>query len=217
VSDPPGCLIAIEGADSAAVSRTAADLRADLTALQLSVLVSRWDASALFTDVMVAPAQQRDLSPRTLTLLYAADLAFRLRWEVGPALADGHVVIAAPYVMTAVTFGVATGLPLEWLKTLFRFAPWPFRSVVLREPKGQRAWKRRPERGFGDCCTALLSATPDGFARRKTRTAMVRALSAAAEEHGGLHRKRDRRELVEEIVKRAGRRVATKQTRRRAH
>ena len=28
-------------------------------------------------------------SSRTLLLLYAADLAFRLRWEIGPALDEG--------------------------------------------------------------------------------------------------------------------------------
>ena len=42
--------------------------------------------------------------PRTLLLLYAADLAFRLRWEIRPALAEGHTVIAAPYLDTAFAF-----------------------------------------------------------------------------------------------------------------
>ena len=40
-----------------------------------------------------------------LLLLYAADLAFRLRWEIRPALAEGYTVVAAPYVETAVAFG----------------------------------------------------------------------------------------------------------------
>jgi thymidylate kinase len=217
VPDPkPHPLIAIDGADSTTLAKIAADLRETLTARQLSVLISRWDASALFTDFSAAPVQQRDVSARTLMLLYAADLAFRLRWEIQPALDDGTIVIAAPYVTTAVAFGVATGLSQEWLDRLYRFAPVPARTVVLREPKGRRAWKRRPERGFGDCCTALLAATPEGFARRKTRAAMVTALSKAAESQGGQYRKRDRRELVEHIVRLAGRQARTKPTRRGA-
>jgi hypothetical protein len=196
-----GCLVAIDGADSGQVTKLAESLRATLTERQLPVLISRWDASALFTDFAAAPAQQRDVSPRTLMLLYAADLAFRARWEIEPALAEGQVVIAAPYVTTGVTFGVATGLSHEWLTTLLRFAPVAARSVVLRERTDAPAWKRRPERGFCDCCTALLEATPEGFKRRQTRAAMVGALSTAAEMHGGLYRKRDRRSLVDDIVK----------------
>ena len=195
-----GCLIAIDGPDSKAMATLADSLHETLTERQRPVLVSRWDASALFTDFAAAPVQHRDVSPRTLMLLYAADLAFRLRWEIEPAIAAGHIVIAAPYVMTGVTFGVATGLSQEWLTTLFRFAPLASRTVVMRDGKPAREWKRRPERGFCDCCTALLEATPERFRRRKTRAAMADLLSTAAEKSGGLYRKRDRRSLVDEIL-----------------
>ena len=167
----------------------------------LSAGISRWDASGLFSDVVAAPATQRDVSPRTLLLLYAADLAFRLRWEIEPALAQGYVVIATPYLNTAITFGTATGLSQEWVTTLLRFAPTPTRSLILKESKKDGVWKRRPERGFGECCTTLLEATPEGFARRKTRTAMVSALSTVAEAHGGLYRRKQLRALVEEILR----------------
>jgi hypothetical protein len=99
-----------------------------------------------------------------------------------------------------VGFGVATGLSQEWLTTLFRFSPPPARTVVLRDTKGA-VWKRRPELGFCECCTALLTATPEGFKRNKARTAMKTALSTAAESYGGLYRKRERRALLEEILK----------------
>src|SRR5207247_852286 len=85
--------------------------------------ISRWDASGVFQDLAVADAEAGAPSARTLLLLYAADLAFRLRWEIRPALAEGRVVAAAPYVATAIAFGRAAGLPPGWLKDLFRFAP----------------------------------------------------------------------------------------------
>src|SRR5262249_50080316 len=64
-------------------------------------------------------------SVRTLLLLYAADLAFRLRWEIRPALAEGRSVVAAPYVDTAGAFGRAAGIDPAWLTNLFLFAPRP--------------------------------------------------------------------------------------------
>ncbi len=56
-------------------------------------------------------------------LLYAADLAFRVRWQIEPALAAGKTVIAAPYVETALALGRAAGLNEEWVAELLRFAP----------------------------------------------------------------------------------------------
>lgn len=200
-----GRLLAVESADGEQLARAAATLVEALSERELTAGISRWDASGLFADVASAPAAERDVSPRSLLLLYAADLAFRLRWEIVPVLQNGGVVIAAPYVTTAVTFGLACGLSREWLVTLFRFAPRPTRTAVLRHPKGARVWKRHADRGFGECCTTLLESTPEGFARRKTRAAMEDALSTAAERHGGLFRKRDYADLLDEVVKRRGR------------
>ena len=210
-----GYLIAIDGTDSAEIASVASGLRDTLAERKLPAVISRWDASALFTDFAAAPVQHRDVSPRTLMLLYAADLAFRTRWEILPGIAAGHIIIAAPYVTTGVAFGVATGVSREWLTTLFRFSPSAARTVLLREAK-RATWKRRPELGFGECCTALLTATPEGFKRRKTRTAMATAISTAAESHGGFYRKRDRRALLEEMVKLHDPRARRERNRRHA-
>lgn len=196
-----GRLIAIEGAVGKDVAEAATSLYDSLTERHVGAGVSRWDASGLFTDVVSAPAAQRDLSPRTLMLLYAADLAFRIRWEIAPALEQGLVVIAAPYVTTAISFGLATGLSHDWLRTLFRFAPHISRTIVLRDRKPQQAWKRKPDRGFAECCTTLLQSTPEGFKRRKARAAMVDALSAAADKNGGIARMRDLRRIAADIAK----------------
>jgi hypothetical protein len=195
-----GRLIAIEGAHGRDVAEAATSLSQMLVDREAPSGISRWDASGLFGDVVSAPAHQRNLSPRTLMLLYAADLAFRVRWEIVPALQQRMIVIAAPYVTTPIAFGLATGLPSEWLRTLFRFAPMPERTVVLREPKASPPWKRKPERGFAECCAALLQSTPEGFARKQTRAMMVRALATAAEEQGGRLRQRDLRELARQVL-----------------
>jgi len=118
-------LIAVDGVDAAAV------LAAAKAALSASTPgepgarggISRWDASGIFQELAVADDEAGVASPRTLLLLYAADLAFRLRWQIRPALAEGRTVVAAPYVDTAVAFGRAAGLPAGWLTNLFSFAP----------------------------------------------------------------------------------------------
>ena len=85
--------------------------------------ISRWDSSGVFEELAVADEAAGAPSPRTLLLLYAADLAFRLRWQIRPALAEGRTVVAAPYVDTAIAFGRAAGLKPAWLENLFSFAP----------------------------------------------------------------------------------------------
>ncbi|MBI3261689.1 MAG: hypothetical protein HYZ58_00890 [Acidobacteria bacterium] len=95
--------------------------------------VSAWDASGIFTELAAAEPQVARPTTRTLTLLYAADLAFRLRWQIRPALDAGHAVVAAPYVQSAMALGSAAGLPTRWLIELFRFAPAPHVCYRVRE------------------------------------------------------------------------------------
>src|SRR5262245_27172173 len=112
-------LIAVDGIDTGAVLATARQALGS----RARGGISHWDASGVFQDLAVADDAAGAPSPRTLLLLYAADLAFRLRWEIKPSLAEGNTVVAAPYVNTAVAFGRASGIPAGWLENLFRFAP----------------------------------------------------------------------------------------------
>jgi hypothetical protein len=112
-------LIAVDGIDPAALL---AGARAALGPATRGG-ISKWDASGVFQELAVADGTAGAASARTLLLLYAADLAFRLRWQIRPALAEGRTVVAAPYVRTAWAFGRAAGLNSPWLMNLFRFAP----------------------------------------------------------------------------------------------
>ena len=77
-----------------------------------------------------------------MLLLYASDLAFRVRWEIQPALDAGQAVIAAPYVDTAIAFAKAAGLPRTWVRELLRFAPRA--DVRINAPDTRR---RKPSSG----------------------------------------------------------------------
>lgn len=116
-------LVSVDGVSGSAVMRAAQRLasagRGDRAG------ISRWDASGIFGDLVAAEQDVDKPSARTLLLLYAADLAFRLRWEIRPALAEGRRVIAAPYVDTAIALGRAAGIDEAWLRNTFDFAPVP--------------------------------------------------------------------------------------------
>jgi hypothetical protein len=122
-----------------------------------------WDASGIFGELMVAEEEAGLPSARTLILLYAADLAFRLRWEVKPALEQGRMVVVAPYVNTAIAFGRAAGLDAKSLGEMFAFAPVPDETRNI-EAAASRSLSERT--GFVEfACDQLLGATSKAVRR----------------------------------------------------
>jgi len=119
--------------------------------------ISHWDASGTFFELLLGGRKNLVLSPRTLLLLYASDLAFRLRWEIRPAIAAGQIVIAASYTETAIAFGEAAGLPRKWIVKLFRYAPPPDLCLHVKDAKDGAPWKPRAMDGFPEFGAAALS------------------------------------------------------------
>lgn len=175
---PRGHLVAVDGSRGKDVSGAADALADRLRRHGVECVISRWDASGLFGELAQGGRPARQVSPRTLSLLYAADLAFRLRWEIRTAMEAGGVVIAAPYVETAVAFGSACGLPKQWLRELLRFAPAPDLRGLARARKSGRGWKARLDRGYPEYGSALFEDAPSGFKSTRTRNAMIDALDA---------------------------------------
>ena len=157
-----GNLVAVDGVSGVAV---AAEARRVLKASGRDRGgISWWDASGLFDQLAVAEGQEEGVpSARTLLLLYAADLAFRLRWEIEPALAQRKTVVAAPYVDTAIAFGRAASLGGGWLSNLFQFAPRPSaRHRVTTEPRSGAT-----THGFVEFASAQLAGRLLGMTRRQ--------------------------------------------------
>jgi hypothetical protein len=131
--------------------------------------ISSWGASGIFDELTMVDHDAGTPSARTLLLLYAADLAFRLRWEIRPALDEGRLVIAAPYVATAVALGQAAGLNPDWLRDLFHFAPpasehllvdpAPARHVAERQGFVEFVWHRLDKRLGGVTRLQLMDRT----------------------------------------------------------
>jgi thymidylate kinase len=176
-----GLLVAVDGSRGKDVSRAADALAGRLRKSGVECVISRWDASGLFGELAQAGRPGRHVSPRTLSLVYAADLAFRLRWEIRTTIETGGVVIAAPYVETAVGFASACGLPATWLRDLLRFAPAPDVRSIVEERKSDRGWKARLDRGYGEYGAALFEEARPDFKSKRTRHAMIESLGA---DHG---------------------------------
>jgi hypothetical protein len=175
----PGRLIAVDGSRGKDVTLAANDLAAKLKQDGIECAVSRWDASGLFTDLAAGTKVDRNVSIRTLSLVYAADLAFRLRWEIRPVLEAGGVVIAAPYVDTGVAFGAICDLDEEWLRRLMRFAPEAHFRGLAEERKIDRPWKRRTDRGYAEFGALMLEAAAPKRVAKPARRRMMAMLDRA--------------------------------------
>lgn len=146
--------------------------------------LSQWGASGIFDELTMAASDAGTASPRTLLLLYAADLAFRLRWQIEPAIEEGRTVVAAPYVQTAVAFGRATGLEQEWLSSLFLFAPAPAVHLTVDAAPAHRQADRT---GFLELLCQLVAGRGPGMTRQRLMTAArghLRSRSGRARGHG---------------------------------
>jgi hypothetical protein len=175
----PGRLISVDGTRGKDVTLAANDIVARLKHDGIECAVSRWDASGLFTDMTAGIGGDPNVSIRTLSLVYAADLAFRLRWEIRPVLEAGGVVIAAPYIDTAVAFSAICGLDEEWLRRLMRFAPAAGYRGLVDERKIDRPWKRRTDRGYAEYGALLLEAAAPKRVSKPARRRMMSMLDRA--------------------------------------
>ena len=169
-------LVSVDGVDAAAVKAVAKRILST-HGRHGEGGISHWDASGLFEELVVAGDEAGIPSARTLLLLYASDLAFRLRWEIEPALAEGRMVVAAPYVDTAIAFGRAAGLRAGWLTSLFRFATPPTDRRYVEAPQTRRS---RASNGFVEFSCVRLAGRPLGLTRQELAGRTSAHLSAAA-------------------------------------
>ena len=140
--------------------------------------ISSWDASAVFFELRQGARGLPGASPRTLILLYASDLAFRLRWEIEPALDAGTTVIAVSYLETAIAFGRAAGIPRRWLSELFAFAPSPDELYRLPDTRVPAAQRPQPENSFLEFAFSQLRNTDGRWDTEQMRRAFLAHLAS---------------------------------------
>jgi len=128
----PGFLIAFEGPEGAGRREALGHARGALLARGRDVVVSRAMGATLAGEIYRSAAPLNELSPRTLVLVAASDVAERLEWEILPALRTGKIVLADRYAYRIVQ-GMARDLDPDWLEVLCAFAPEP--DLVFHYPE----------------------------------------------------------------------------------
>jgi hypothetical protein len=172
-----GRLIALEGSGGRSMAMAAKLLERNLRRQKLAVASSVWDASDTFFQIAQGARGLPAPPPQTLILLYATDLAFRLRWEIRPAMEEGTTVIAAPYVETVIGFGRGAGLSQSWLRGVFEFAPAA--DDCYRVPEDTIPVDRRgtPADSFLEFCLAQLRAGPSSWDTEEIRKGLFAHLT----------------------------------------
>ena len=201
---PRGRLVALDGTNGVML-RSEAERLARLCCGAADPAWSLWDASNTFYELRMVKAKNLTPTPRALMLLYASDLLFRLRWEIQPALNKGRTVVAAPYVESAMAFGVAAGLPKAWIRELFRFAPKPAASFRLKEKKKGREKKKDGdgEPGFVEFFCASLARHYPGWETAEVRREMLKYLKGL-EERDRIHEFGDKPHHIRRALAPAG-------------
>ncbi len=180
----PGRLIAVEGTRGRDVARAATRIWQRLKDEGVEGGISKWDASGTFYEVRLGKQKNLTPSPRTLLLLFASDLAFRLRWQIQPAIAQGQTIVAAPYVESAIAFGEAAGLSRAWLTELFRFAPTPGVCLHAKEKRASSGWKDKWIDGFSEFANVVLKSTRADWDERRQRAKAIEMLEGSERRRG---------------------------------
>ncbi len=106
----PGLLIAFEGMDGSGKTTQRKLLKAWLESNGEEVVVSKWNSSTLFKDLIKFLKRTRLLDPIRYSVLHAADFRHRLETVIGPALREGKIVLADRYIFTGITRDLARGI-----------------------------------------------------------------------------------------------------------
>lgn len=129
-----GLLVVVEGTDGAGKSTQVKMLEKYVQTQGYGCLISEWKTSRLISDVITQAKEHNLLTAVTFSLLYAADYADRLENVIIPALKAGFVVLLDRYTYTAFVRDSVRGQDLNWVKSLYDYAPEPDLVFYLKMP-----------------------------------------------------------------------------------
>lgn len=78
--------------------------------------------------------EKQRLPPNVEALLFAADRIEHVENEIKPALQEGRLVICDRYVYSSLAYQGSTGLSIDWIKEINKYAMKPDYSVFIDVP-----------------------------------------------------------------------------------
>jgi dTMP kinase len=129
----PGVFIVFEGIDGSGKSTHIKLLAKELRGRGLQVLeTSEPSRDSIGTFIREYAERNGDrFTLETETLLFAADRYEHVKQVITPALQRGMVVISDRYFYSSIAYQGATGIDLDWIREMNRFAPRPDLGVLL--------------------------------------------------------------------------------------
>lgn len=132
--DYPGALVVVEGVDGSGKSTQLYLLRRWLEVGKYKVHFTEWNSSPLVESATSRGKDQRMLTPVTFSMIHAADFADRCERQIVPLLEAGYLVLADRYLYTGIARDSARGVPVDWVRNLYSFAPIPDVTFYFRAP-----------------------------------------------------------------------------------
>jgi dTMP kinase len=134
-----GQLVVIEGPDASGRSTQIVRLSRWIEEQGCSVVQVGLKRSVLVGGALEKAKQGNVLSPRTMSLFYAADFYDQLENIIVPALSAGSVVIADRYIFTLIARDLARGADQKWVESLYSRALTPDAVFFLKVSPEQLA------------------------------------------------------------------------------
>ncbi len=130
--DYPGALVVVEGIDGSGKSTQLYLLRRWLELNKYKVHFTEWNSSPLVASATSRGKKERMLTPTTFSMIHAADFADRCERQIIPLLSAGYLVLADRYLYTGIARDGARGMPVDWVRSLYGFAPKPDLTFYFR-------------------------------------------------------------------------------------
>lgn len=96
-----GYLIALEGVEGAGKSTVMTKLQEYYELYNYEVLTTTWGSSKRFHKAIDKIKDNKEACPMVYALMYMADMMYRLKWEIIPALEENKIVICDRYCYTS--------------------------------------------------------------------------------------------------------------------
>lgn len=134
LSQLTGLLVVVEGPDSSGRSTHIKLLTQWLEERGYAVVQAGIKRSTLVSKELDQAKKGNVLSPRTMSLFYAADFYDQMENVIAPALYSGSIVLADRYVFTLMARDIVRGAETEWVESVYSRAVIPDATFFLKAP-----------------------------------------------------------------------------------
>jgi dTMP kinase len=148
---PLGFFIALEGIDGSGTTTHCQLLAKWLRGQNKRVFQTHEPTSNGIGKLIRITLRDQSVKPATDALLFAADRVYHTTHEIQPALEKGMIVISDRYVESSIAYQTASGLSIEWVQEINKFAKKPDLTILLDVPPEislKRKKYRRPKDKF---------------------------------------------------------------------